>query len=257
MNLSQAINVRDLGGYITSNGKHTKWNKLIRAGEMADLSSDDKNILLNYGVNCVIDLRSDAEILKSPDALPSEIEYVQIPLFNDDETESSEVINQMNRLYSRDPHSGHIRMMEVYRKLAIGKQPQGAYQKFFQLLLNSGERQNILFHCSAGKDRTGIIAALILGALGVDEWITKQDYLLTNKLIFSRVQRRIEHAIAANMNAQFITSLFSLSTVSLDYFDAAFAIINYTFGGVQQYLKDWVGLTADDITKLQQIYLEF
>lgn len=249
--------MRDLGGYITSNGKHIKWNKLIRAGEIANLSSDDENILLNYGVNCVIDLRSDAEILKFPDILPSRIKYIQIPLFNDDETESTEVINQMNQLYSSDPHSGHVRMMEVYRKLAIDKQPQAAYRKFFQLLLDSGEKHNILFHCSAGKDRTGIVAALILGALGVDERIVKQDYLLTNKLIFSRVQRRIERAIEANMNAQFITSLFSLSTVSSDYFDAAFAIINYIFGGVQQYLKDWVGLTVNDITKLQRIYLEF
>lgn len=204
----------------------------------------------------MVDLRSDTEVTKEPDILPLQMKYIRIPLFNDDETESIQKIKAMNQSYSCDPHGGHNRMLHVYQKMVTGDQPRRAYQQIFRLLVEDGRKRSFLFHCSAGKDRTGMVAALILAALGVDFCQIKSDYMLTNNVSIPRIERRINWAINENMNEKFIASLFSLSTVSSDYLNEAITLINDSFGNLQNYLKEWVGLTTNSVLKLRQIYLE-
>lgn len=253
--LSGALNVRDLGGYSTNDGRQTRWRKLIRAGELANLTTEDQHRLLDSDISCIVDLRSEAEIKLAPDRVPVGIDYVKLPLFNNDETESTETTTQLNEAYAANARNGYRRMLYAYRRLIVNEQPQYAYRVFFESLLANGEEKTILFHCSAGKDRTGMCAALFLGALGVSDQQIRDDYLLTNRYCQPRVSRRVAAAKQAGMNQNFIQSIISLSTVSIDYLDQAMTIINYEFGGITAYLQDGVGLRADQIQRLKQIYL--
>ncbi len=256
ISLSGALNVRELGGYQAVDGSRTKWHKLIRSGELSRLTDDDQYKLQDYGVNCVIDLRSEAEIDSEPDNISNGMDYVKLPVFNDDETESHETIQQLNKFYSDNSRSGYLRMLYVYRRLVVNQQPRIAYKKFFQALIKNGEKKTILFHCSSGKDRTGMCAVLFLGLLGVLDTQIKSDYLLTNQYCIPRVKQRVALAKQHHMNKNFINSVISLSTVSTDYYDQAITIINLGFGGIKPYLLDFVGLSEGDIYQLKKIYLE-
>ncbi|WP_283678440.1 tyrosine-protein phosphatase [Lentilactobacillus sp. Marseille-Q4993] len=253
--VKSVVNIRDLGGYQSADGRFVKWRKLIRSGELSGLTESDQQELLNYGVSCIVDLRSNAEIDSNPDVVPKGIDYVRLPVFDNDETESKTTVDNLNQMYSDDPNGGHLRMMYVYRRLVLNSQPRKAYREFLQSLLVSGEDKNILYHCASGKDRTGMCSILLLGALGVDWWQIKQDYLLTNQLITPKLERRITEAKKAHMGRNFLQSLQSLTSVSDDYFDQAMTLIQLEFGGIIPYLTDYVGFSNSEIADLKRLYL--
>lgn len=254
--VANGVNFRDLGGYPTVDGRTTKWQKLVRTGSLSQLNQADQQKLIDYGIDVDIDLRSNAERVAFPDQIPNRIAYHHCPLFDNDETESAETNERLQRLYASNSRSGYLRMLYVYRRLVINRQPQAVYRKLFSFLAAHGENQTVLFHCSAGKDRTGMVAILLLGILGIEPDVIRSDYLLTNSLSVSRVKNRVAAAKAAHMNRSFIKSLLDLSTVLPDYCDQAMAIINYEFGGIMAYLQDVIGISDQTVNRLRAVYLE-
>lgn len=256
INVSAGVNFRDIGGYRTADGNSVKWHKLVRGGYLSDLTDSDQKLLINHGITTIMDFRSTAEVTQFPDKIPSEMKYVHLPVFDNDETESTETTRQLHNNYSDCEKGGYLRMLYVYRRLVINKQPQSAYKKFFEYLIAHGRDESILFHCSAGKDRTGMGAILLLSALGVDSQTILDDYMLTNQTSIPRIEWRVNEAKKSFKNKNFIQSIIDLSSVSKDYYNQSMAIINYEYGGMQAYLKDVIGLTAEMITELKAIYLE-
>ncbi|MFC6290744.1 tyrosine-protein phosphatase [Levilactobacillus angrenensis] len=249
------MNFRDLGGYTTADGRTVKWQKLFRAGHLSALTLADQQLLLNQGVTVDIDFRSTAELAQFPDRLPNGICFKHLPVFDDDETESTGTAVTLQQQYARNAQGGYQQMRHVYRRLATMAQPQQAYRQFFQYLLAQGEQEGILFHCSAGKDRTGFGAVLLLSALGVTPEQILADYLLTNDLSQARVAARIQAAKRADMNANFLQSIHDLSIVTEDYLYQALTQIVQTAGGMSAYLHDVIGLTDGEIQRLREIYL--
>lgn len=254
--ISGGLNCRDLGGHFTRDGRTVKYHKLIRAGHLSELTPIGQQQLLDYGVTVDIDLRSSAELEKYPDLIPSGIEFIHFPCLDNDDTESTETVNELNKFYSSSPRSGYLRMLYVYRKLVINKHSQSAMHQVFAYLLAHGDEETVLFHCSAGKDRTGLTSLLILSALGVSPEDVKQDYLSTNKFLIDRLNQRVSDAKQSHLNQNFISSIRDLSTVQEDYYDQAMTLINYEFGGIDAYLRDVVQLSDTDIQRLRAIYLE-
>lgn len=254
--VAHSVNIRDLGGYPTVDGRKIKWRKLVRAGDLSELSEDDQQTLLDYGITVDVDLRSNAERKQFPDQIPTQMKFLHLSLFDDDETESRTTNERLQKAYSSNPHSGYLRMLYAYRRLVVNPQPQQAYQRFFSYLSTHGENETVLFHCSAGKDRTGMMTILLLNVLGVPEEVIRADYLLTNEFSVPRINHRIALARKAHMNRSFMASLRDLSSVSIDYYDQAMTLINYEFGGIQGYLRDIVGLSDSDCERLRNIYLE-
>lgn len=253
--ITHGVNFRDLGGYTTAGGQTVKRQKLFRAGHLSALTVTDQQVLLDWGVTVDIDFRSTAELAQFPDRLPNGICFKHLPVFDDDETESTGTAATLQQQYARDAQGGYQQMLYVYRRLALMQQPQQAYRRFFQYLLAQGPHEGILFHCSAGKDRTGFAAVLLLSALGVTPDQILVDYLLTNTLSQERVAARIQAAKRAKMNANFIQSIHDLSIVSEDYLYQALAQIVQTTGGMPAYLRDVIGLKDSMIRRLREIYL--
>ncbi|WP_203650884.1 tyrosine-protein phosphatase [Secundilactobacillus yichangensis] len=254
--ISGGLNCRDLGGHVTRDGRTVKCHKLIRSGHLSELTPTGQQQLLDYGVTVDIDLRSSAELRKYPDLIPSGIEFIHFPCLDNDDTESTGTVNALKSFYSRSAHSGYLRMLYVYRKLVINEHSQSAMHQVFAYLLAHGDEATVLYHCSAGKDRTGLTSLLILSALGVAPEDVKQDYLLANKFLVDRLNQRIRDAKQAHANQNFISSIRDLSTVQEDYYDQAMTLINYEFGGINAYLHDVVHLSDADIQRLRTIYLE-
>lgn len=164
LNLSHAYNVRDLGGYINKNNCELMKGRILRSDSLHALDDEDVKKLLSYGegVNCVIDLRSPYEIQKEPNvfALNNETMYHSIPLYDNVQS------NEIQRDFPESLCSIYIRILEDSRK------------QIAQVLriISKNTCGCTLFNCTAGKDRTGVIAMLILSLADVDERVIVSDY---------------------------------------------------------------------------------
>ena len=147
INLEQAINVRDLGGYPTPDGC-TPYGRFIRADNMYGLTEADLETLYQAGVRTVIDLRTPGERERQPGSFENwrDVRVVPCSLLGE----------------SLDSFTGFMRSLgENYSEMIV--RDRDHYRDLFEIILSENQRGGILFHCTAGKDRTGVTAALLLG----------------------------------------------------------------------------------------------
>ena len=180
--LEGAYNVRELGGYTTAHGTITRWQTFLRADSLHALSVQAQQQLIDYGVRSVIDLRSHYEIELEPNVLAasSSVRYVNIPLLGQMNNGSpADIPRDLFSIYKYILDSCQTNVAEVMRTfLADGGVPA-------------------LFHCSAGKDRTGVISALLLALAGVDDETIVQDYALTGHYLKPKLALYRQRAAAA------------------------------------------------------------
>ena len=137
------------------------------------------------------------------------------------------------------------------------KSAQNAYRKFFDVLLkNTVDGESVIFHCTAGKDRTGFGALLALSALGVPFSTIKKDYLLTNITTKDFIDSMIEHARQNGRNETVLQSIRDIQSVRAEYLDHAVKVLNDEYGSINDYLRDVMKLSSADIMELRDIYLE-
>ena len=252
--LNHGFNCRDLGGYQTTTGMMVKSKALIRAGYLTDLDAADQTLLYDYGVRTIIDLRSPREVEKYPDQFDSRTRYLKIPILTQDFTESTEnVRNLKGRLTNKK--AGFQQMTRTYDYLVADSGSQAAYHQFFLTLLELPS-EGTLFHCSTGKDRTGMVTMLLLKLLGVPDQTIKSDYLLSNQLSALRVNDRLNEAKAVKNNAAYLQAIFDLSTVRDAYFDQVMTAIMGRYGGVAAYFENQLGLSESAMLKLREKFLE-
>lgn len=229
--LSGVYNMRDLGGYRTVYGKHVKWKTLYRSDDLNKLTKIDLDYLTLLPLHTVIDFRGEKESNAAADHLPQTVSK-HIPLHIDAGDMSNMNHFDMNDLIGT--------MQEVYA--FIIRNMQEVYKKFFCILLEK-EDAPFLFHCSAGKDRTGIAAALLLSALGVDRETIMEDYMLSAKHIPKKYD--------------FITEshpeLAPLVTVKEEYLEKVFRVIDEEYGGMKNFL---VNNLEADTERLRELYTE-
>lgn len=211
--INGGYNYRDLGGYQTIDGHTVKWRRLLRSGSLRHLTSQDLQYLSDLKVAKDIDLRSPRETKKEPDQVPDVAEYIANPIFSTDETRASQPISSFSDELNADPTRGRQHMRTVYHEMVAEPGPQQAYREFFQQLLSAPADRPVLFHCTAGKDRTGIGAYLLLNALEVQPDVIIKDYLLTNELV-KDVQQDIKQKLtAAHFSSNYIQNSLDMASV--------------------------------------------
>jgi len=165
--LKNIENCRELGGYHTKDGQQTKWHSFLRSSDMSKIDREDIEFLTDYGVNTVIDLRRSDEIekYKNPLADIDSVEYYNIPFITEGiaDITKSEVVLQ------------DISLGDFYVKKLENKQ---AIKEIFHTIYHAKDGC-IVFHCQAGKDRTGILAMLLLGLAGVEKKDIISNYEVT------------------------------------------------------------------------------
>jgi len=243
--LEGAVNFRDMGGYHTKEGKTVKWNKLFRSAALNQLTASDLNKLNQLSLETVIDFRGPYEVKIAPDRIPANAKRVSLPA-GSEKIGDSNYLKQM--MLSMKNDSGLIRF---YTDLTPF---HDRYKPMFDELLLLNKDSALLFHCSAGKDRTGIAAALILYALGADEKVIVADYLATN------YYRRNENEKAIRGMVKFYgldeATATNMMAAKESYIEATFTSIRKQYGTVDHFLEQVLGLTDKKIAMLKNKFLE-
>lgn len=234
--MTGGYNFRDLGGFKTADGRYTKWGRLFRADELSNLTNDDLKYLASIPITSVIDFRAQSEAKRSPDKLPETVKFTY-PIAITPGNLSSEGI-QANLLKTNID----VQMKQMNRLLVSDPTCVRAFRIFFAIVQNNLSAP-LIFHCSAGKDRTGMAAALVLYALGVDEETIMQDYL-SSKIYLSD---KYDAFIAKYPRAE------SIFTVKRMFLHAGINQIKRDHGTVMDFLTKVLKV---DIVRMRRLYLQ-
>jgi protein-tyrosine phosphatase len=237
--LQGASNFRDLGGYPGHGGRPVRWRRLFRSDHLGHLTDADKAQLVELGLARAFDFRGDAERAAAAYELDG---LTQHPLAIE-----PTVVQRMQELVTRGqaltPQHAASLMGDLYRGL-VNDQSHRFAELFEQLLQADAP---VVFHCTAGKDRTGFAAALILLALGVPRQLVLQDYLLTNRVY------RQPPAPPGVLPAEVLAVLWG---VQPGFLQAALEVVEREHGGVPRYLRQRLGLGPAAQQALAERYLE-
>lgn len=258
LKLNSADNVRELGGYKTADGRQIKWNKLLRCGALSFIKQPDLQVLEDYGVKYDVDLRSGQEKRQHQDQIEeSNIKYIFDPVFNEDRTDNSQDPEEFHKIVETDPDYALNHMTNVYRQMITKPACRKAFHELFEILLaNRSDKESVLFHCTAGKDRTGLAAVFVLSALGVDSETIKADYLMTNEVVKDVTEKKVAYVKKNGFSERAAENMRTLYSVRSEFLEAALAEIDHHYGNMDNFLKTGIGLTDENLSDLKAIYLE-
>jgi protein-tyrosine phosphatase len=242
--LQGAANFRDLGGYTTKDGRQVKWGEVYRSADISKLTDSDMAELKKLNIDYDVDLRGHQESAQAPDRLNPGMDYVLLPAGSDN-------INWMQEMSKIKGTQGDSLMIAYYSNTQY---LTDRYKPMFDKLLNLPDGQSLVFHCSAGKDRTGIGSALFLYSLGVPYDTIMSDYLASNYY---------RKDINAQLSMQMVQYMHlspevakSMAGVKKEYLDATFKAITNQYGSVDNYLKTQLGLDDEKIALLKKKFLK-
>jgi protein-tyrosine phosphatase len=242
-------NFRDLGGYRAGDGRRVRWGRLFRSGSLARLTARDYAHLNHLGVEVVCDFRSSQERAAEPTAWQGRAPRF---IWRHYELELGRLVETFNR----SPTAASVReaMVGSYGRTAYTH--ADLYRQLFEVLEET--EAPVIFHCAAGKDRTGVFAALLLTALGVSRADIVEDYSLTDKIINLERDTVVDHisagyGVLAQLTPEVRAPLFASDP---EYISAAFALIEREEGSIDNYLEGRLGMTAARVASLRDRLLE-
>jgi len=260
MKFEKIANARDLGG-LKAGGKTIREGLLLRSAGLGRATDDDLEELRRMGVRHVVDMRTMFEAEHTPDRKVPGAEYTILEIGRYD---GGPYIT-MGRYFTtiHPPQEAMARFIltddakemckDFYIKMVTFGHTQEAYSKFLRILLETDGP--VLWHCTQGKDRTGLGAAFILGALGADEDTIVDDFAVTNlnyseQMAWMRKELKERGAGDAEM-----VCVDTLVGVNVKEFRAAMDKLESEYGGMQSYLRNQLKLSDEDIRKLKEKYL--
>jgi len=237
--LNGASNFRDLGGYVGHQGRTVQWRKIFRSDHLASLNEEDLQQLNALGITRAFDFRgvqeSQAQSYVWPDIQrhslsiePTVVQRLQAQHLSGRPLSAADALDAMQTTYRDFVKSDSHRFAELFEHLLTHSDP-------------------LLFHCTAGKDRTGLAAALVLSALGVSEADIWQDYLLTNQLY------KRNSTGATTLSPDVLKIVWE---VQESFLKASLDVIHQDHGGMQNYLHQKLNLSEAALQKLRGTYLE-
>ncbi|MBC1226106.1 tyrosine-protein phosphatase [Listeria booriae] len=248
--LEGCFNFRDLGGYVNTAGKTVKWGKLYRSSLLTNITEKDKDTLEKLGVSWICDLRSTSEIAAKPTPALAHIKNRHIPIgtAKNESTESQKIdIPDDHRVY--EPLMG-----ESYR---VFVQSKDGFREIFNDIIEK-EEVPFLFHCTAGKDRTGVLGALLLKLLDIPENTILADYELTNQYA-DNILGEMQGLVNAFSNSEKKIDLENfrpMAEARPAYLEIAFDEMQKEYGSVDAYLEKGIGITPSEKAKFQTMMLE-
>jgi protein-tyrosine phosphatase len=244
--LEHVPNFRDLGGYPTQDGRYVRRGLLYRSGALAELSESDSAKLRQLGIKLICDLRTDLEAQEAPDKPLEGATLLRLPVIQQEESAVK------LRTFLFDRHRLDQVMIETYQSLVREKA-----HVFGEAIKRFADPANLpaIFHCSAGKDRTGILAALLLGALGVSDELILADYTLSN-LHYEAFRKSLEPQ-AHRLRALRLTldDLQPMLVSDPAYLEAALKAIREECGSIETYLVQKADVSPEELARLRDLFL--
>lgn len=249
-------NFRDMGGYVSSEGRALAPGRLYRSGHFAELSEDAAHDVAKLGITTVVDFRSAPEKERMPVTwhAPWQPKYIENPIGGN---ASAWIKELLERLADAPFPAEELRdqFILAFETIPIANAP--GLKRLFDELVDGDQAGAALFHCTAGKDRTGIAGALIMTALDMPEDAIFEDFLLTNKAVdlpvravevAEQVSERVGREVAPE-------AVYPLIGVEPDFLKAAFGVMAKEHGSVDAYLTGAMGLTPERRARLRARFL--
>lgn len=251
--LASVRNPRDLGGYLGHNGRPLLKHRLLRTGRINQLNVADQLFLQKIGLSTIIDLRTSRERRKTPDpALPG-VEHYNVSISGREVGQVSPAIIKIHQQYQTDQYAGFKNMCLNYQDFIQQPHSWRAFRQFFEIITDRPGA--ILYHCSEGKDRTGICTVFLLHILGVEPAVIRADYLYSNFLLEDYRQRLDQKVRTKHGSLELLATTRSLASVANEYLDTALIAIDKEYGTIDQFLQKRVGMTPQWQAKLQDQFL--
>ena len=246
------LNLRDLGGLKTADGRHVAHRRLYRSGSLHELTRQDGPALEALGIGIVIDLRSDWERMSQPYDLPARV--VAAPLVDDESVKSIHAAFDSGTITNEALED----WWNLTRVFQAPEEHAASLTTVFKTLVDAAPGEGVLFHCRGGKDRTGLVSALVLDALGVtwDEIVS--DFMRSNlPLDDEHLAAHLAPVLAALApNGLSSEALFSLIGVRREWLEDLFGRIEGSYGSVTRYVTDTLGIGSVGLAILRDRYLE-
>ncbi len=243
LNIDGVYNMRDLGGYPTADGGVTRRGVFVRSGVLTELSPAAQQQIIDYGITTIIDLRNEDELVLTPNSFTDStvVRYHHLPIVGQ-ELAATDRWQTVASIYYPELHDYYAQHLPICTE---------KISAIMSALIDSPDA--VLFHCYAGKDRTGMITGLLLGAVGVPDAIIGEDYALTGAGIAHLVTTWRENAIKNGDDmAIFERGVASKAETMLELMRH----IRQNYGGAAEYLRT-VGITDEQIARLRARFVEY
>ena len=238
--LNGARNVRDLGDTYSKEGKRIRSGVLFRADALNALDDEDVQTLYDLDIRTIIDLRTAREVQQKPDRVIEDINYRNIRIFNEERSG----VTREHHANLADHYRSMPSMTDVYREILTEEHAVKQMGTVLRMIMDE-ENEPVIFHCTAGKDRTGLIAMFLLDMLGVDEDTIREDYLMTNLTAVEDAHVFAERIYAESGDRELAERLETAFVAREEYLDTALKLMKDTCGSTERYMEEKLGITPE------------
>ena len=248
-------NFRDFGGYQTDHGMRLKKGLLYRSGDLAKATPADLEKLSALGIKTICDLRSEHERQVEPDRIPSGegVSFFNIPMRPIVDYHARSLGRLFSLMFGKERRMDYIaESYKAYREYATGHLPQ---LKSLLKRISNPDNLPLLVHCSAGKDRTGVVSSLIQQMLGVSPESAMDDYLKTNEHLGAYTEEIVERLKKLAYFGVPWKMYMPLFDARIDYMNAAFTQIKEEFGALDEWMQRGLGFSEKEQVALAEVFL--
>lgn len=246
-------NARDMGGLRTVQGCTISSGLLIRSANLSEATEADRNVLLEkYRLSKIVDLRTEIERNEMPDASTETVDYLPISIFDESVAGiSHEKENSREQLFKVVPKMGHL-----YCKMVTDSSCRENLGKAARCVMEHDfSKGSVLWHCTEGKDRCGLLSAVLLLALGVNRSTIMEDYLLTNRVNAAKAERYYQMTLSAGRTETEAETIRDIFLAKKEYLEAAFSAIDEQYENTDSFLRDGLNIPQDLIELFQNSVL--
>ena len=250
-------NTRDLGGMTGADGRRIKKGLLYRSGKLIDATASDLEWVREHA-GIVVDFRNEWECEEKPDPVIDGVRQVYISAYGERvlgitrDSRSDQQVRENSGL-NMDPDAALLYMMNAYRNFILKEHTLDAYRQFIRLTVDNEDR-GIIFHCTAGKDRSGFAAILLQEILGVSRQDIYDDYMLSNTYIIGEVNAMIERGEAVHPGCARALEYYYIAFP--EFLNAMYDTAAEHYGSFEGYIRNGIKISDADIRALREKYLE-
>ena len=261
--LKGVANARELGGYHTADGGTVRSGVLLRTANLNSITAEDIQILKNqYRLSDIIDFRMEMELRDCEDPVIGGVTNTHLDVIDISDMLTQGVpdvdINKLDviQLVEMSENMGMLNE-DMYIGFLMNDMGKKAFSQFFRILLAAAPDRAVLWHCTSGKDRTGLAAMLLLSLFGVEESVIMEDYLLTNEYNAQRIRETKKHLRAKGCDEAFVDkAALVFDAVDRRFMEKAIAYLKKKYGSVVSYIHSELNISEGEIYLLKEKYIK-
>ena len=246
-------NARDLGGLISGGGSRVRRGCLIRSANLSRATQADvAKLTEEYRLCIVADLRTSMAAGMKPDVKIEGVAHQALPVFED---AMIGVTHESDRDYAHRKKKMPD-MRDLYRMMVTAPECRKNFGRILTMIMQHDfDRGSVLWHCSEGKDRCGLVSAFLLSALDVSRDQIVGDYMITNETALSRAEWYYHQVLQNGGTEEVARSVYDAFVVKEEYLLSAFEMIESQYGSIAGYIREGLGVDRDVIGTFRQVML--